>query len=76
MASYLRRQSRLDDQGRLVVLLRDGHDGSWFISRLGDPKLDPAPLGAFASPEAARRWADAQFHGGSWHPDRGPRVHV
>ncbi|HXU72282.1 MAG TPA: hypothetical protein VN947_23320 [Polyangia bacterium] len=51
-------------------------DGSWFIGRVGDHALDPVPLGAFASPAAAIRWADAQFHGGEWHADRAPRLHV
>jgi len=76
MATYQRRASKTDEQGKQVLLLRNMSDGSWFIGRVGDHALDPVPLGAFASPAAAIRWADAQFHGGEWHADRAPRLHV
>lgn len=76
MATYQRRASKTDEQGKKVLLLRNVNDGSWFIGRVGDHALDPVPLGAFASAEAARSWADAQFHGGAWQPDHAPRLHV
>lgn len=76
MASYQRRASKLDEDGRQVLLLRNVADHSWFVGRPGDRSLDPAPLGGFISKEAARRWADAQFPGGAWHRDRAPRLHV
>jgi hypothetical protein len=62
---HLREERRADD-GSCVRLLQDGNDGSWLIGRAGDPRLDPIPLGAFQSAEAARHWADAEFPGGSW----------
>lgn len=75
MASYRRRESKQGDDGKTVILYQNIHDGSWFVGRVGDRALDPVPLGAFESAEAARRWADAEFKGGVWHPDRG-RLHV
>lgn len=77
MASYRRRESKQADDGKKVVLYQNVGDGSWFVGRPGDRALDPVPLGGFCSADAARRWADAQFHGGAWHRDRrGPRHHV
>lgn len=76
LASYEPRESKMDEQGKRVILYRNVSDGSWFVGRVGDRALDPVPLGGFSSAEAARRWADAQFHDGAWQPERGPRHHV
>ncbi len=76
VATFRQRESKQSDDGTLVSLYQDVHDGSWFVGRRGDRSLDPMPLGGFASMEAARRWADAQFRGGTWHADQGARYHV
>jgi hypothetical protein len=76
VAKFRRRESKQSEAGRLVSLYQDLHDGSWFVGAAGDRALDPVPLGGFCSRDAARQWADAQFHGGSWHPDREASHHA
>lgn len=65
MAHFTPRAEKRDAQGSLVVLYTDDH-AAWFVGRKGDPSLDPHPMGAFRSEEAAKNWADHKFDGGSW----------
>jgi hypothetical protein len=66
MASYKRIEEKRADDGSLLILYKDRHDGSWFVGRPGDNTLDPIPIGAFCSAAAARTWADVHFSGGAW----------
>lgn len=48
------------------VTLYEGVEG-WYIGRPGpDMAYHPTPMGAFATEEGARKWADRRFPGGSW----------
>ncbi len=66
MARHRLREQKKASDGSCVRLLQDTHDGSWLVGREGDPHLDPLPIGAFQSREAARHWADRTFEGGTW----------
>lgn len=68
MAAYRLRESKQDDSGSQVILYQDKNDSSWAVGRKDDPGLDPIPMAAFVSADAARKWADAQFKGGTWKP--------
>lgn len=56
---------KTSDEGGVVKLYRDDHN-AWFVGKVGDPQYDPIPIGAFRSKEAAQRWADHKFSGGTW----------
>ncbi len=66
MAKFELREIREASDGAKVKLFQDAHDTSWFVGKAGDSKLEPIPLGSFCSAEAARRWADQTFPGGTW----------
>jgi hypothetical protein len=67
-------EKKIDDS--TVILYRNVQDHAWFVGKTGDPALDPFPLGAFVSKEAAQRWADHHFPGGEWKwHERGERYH-
>lgn len=66
MAKFELREIREASDGSKVKLFQDAHDTSWFVGKAGDSKLEPVPMGAFCSADAARRWADQTFPGGAW----------
>lgn len=68
MAVYRLRESKQDDSGSQVILYQDKNDSSWAVGRKDDPGLDPIPMASFVTAEAARKWADSQFKGGTWKP--------
>lgn len=76
MAHYILRERRNDDSGAEVRLYQDANDGSWAVGRAGDAQLDPVPLAAFASSEAARKYADQHFKGSGWQPVKGVELRV
>jgi hypothetical protein len=66
VAHFIAREAKQASDGARVVLLQNRQDGSWFVGSDDDPHLHPIPLGAFASREAARQWADDRFLDGEW----------
>jgi hypothetical protein len=66
MAVYRVRESKQDDAGAEVTLYQDKNDSSWAVGRRPDAIFDPIPLASFVTADAARKWADAQFRGGTW----------
>ena len=68
MAVYRFKESKQDDAGAEVILFQDKNDSSWAVGRKPDATLDPIPMASFVSADAARKWADAQFKGGTWKP--------
>lgn len=72
MSHYIHVSEKTAADGNRLVLCVDGHE-AWFIERPTDRQVGSSPLGGFRSEEAARRWADRSFAGGSWRPIRSPR---
>ncbi len=70
MTSYKMREHKHLSDGSVVTLVQDIAAHGWFVGHFGDPALDPIPLGAFCSREAARHYADRHFAGGVWIPAR------
>lgn len=68
MAVYRLRESKQDDAGAEVILYQDKNDSSWAVGRRPDATLDPIPMASFVTADAARKWADSQFKGGTWKP--------
>jgi len=58
-------KQKTSEEGAEITLFRDAHHG-FFIGKKGDSKLEPQPLGAFRSEEAAMNWADRHYQGGTW----------
>lgn len=71
MAKLRPRSAKRAADASSVTLYQDSA-GAWFAGREGDPRVDPVPMGAFISEDAARKWADASFPGGDWEPVRAP----
>jgi hypothetical protein len=65
MAHFKKVSSKTAGDDFPVTLYKDSI-GAYYVGHPGDRSTHPIPMGAFASRQAARRWADRRFPGGRW----------